>query len=165
MNSNFSWITEILIISIVWGNNWSFASWAFGSTTKYYMMHFVRHLMMADNSTGLVFLWFTYFLNIFLAEDKYIYSINESSLPQEEVTCTQHHGRWREVQIRQPRLAKCKKHSYPVLFTHFVIVFSWLCRFSGLLHGSSKNNAESITPSAPPLGMPPQEVHLPAVFV
>uniref|UniRef100_A0A8B9BCE0 Proline-serine-threonine phosphatase interacting protein 1 n=1 Tax=Anser brachyrhynchus TaxID=132585 RepID=A0A8B9BCE0_9AVES len=49
-----------------------------------------------------------------------------------------------------------------VLFTHFVIVFSWLCRFSGLLHGSSKNNAESITPSAPPLGMPPQEVHLPA---
>lgn len=164
MNSNFSWITEILIISIVWGNNWSFASWAFGSTTKYYMMHFVRHLMMADNSTGLVFLWF-FFINMFLAEDKYIYSINESSSPQEEVTCTQHHGRWREGQIRQPRLAKCKKHSYPVLFTHFVIVFSWLCRFSGLLHGSSKNNAESITPSAPPLGMPPQEVHLPAVFV
>ncbi|NXL06479.1 PPIP1 protein, partial [Mesembrinibis cayennensis] len=31
-------------------------------------------------------------------------------------------------------------------------------RFSGLLHGSSKNNTESATPSAPPLGMPLQEI-------
>ncbi|NXT53216.1 PPIP1 protein, partial [Pluvianellus socialis] len=37
-------------------------------------------------------------------------------------------------------------------------------RFSGLLHGSSKNNTESITPSAPPLGTPPQEITLPDVF-
>ncbi|NXS47863.1 PPIP1 protein, partial [Balaeniceps rex] len=31
-------------------------------------------------------------------------------------------------------------------------------RFSGLLHGSSKNNMGSATPSAPPLGMPLQEI-------
>ncbi|NXS71970.1 PPIP1 protein, partial [Pandion haliaetus] len=31
-------------------------------------------------------------------------------------------------------------------------------RFSGLLHGSSKTNTESATPSAPPLGMPLQEI-------
>ncbi|NWQ92405.1 PPIP1 protein, partial [Burhinus bistriatus] len=37
-------------------------------------------------------------------------------------------------------------------------------RFSGLLHGSSKNNMESVTPSAPPLGMPLQEITLPDVF-
>ncbi|NXV71909.1 PPIP1 protein, partial [Atlantisia rogersi] len=33
-----------------------------------------------------------------------------------------------------------------------------LKRFSGLLHGNSKTNTESITPSAPPLGMHPQEI-------
>ncbi|NXT18349.1 PPIP1 protein, partial [Syrrhaptes paradoxus] len=38
-------------------------------------------------------------------------------------------------------------------------------RFSGLLHGSSKNNTESATPSAPPLGMLLQEINLPDVFV
>ncbi|NXA17881.1 PPIP1 protein, partial [Ibidorhyncha struthersii] len=37
-------------------------------------------------------------------------------------------------------------------------------RFSGLLHGSSKNNTESVTPSAPPLGMPLWEISLPDVF-
>ncbi|NXQ90822.1 PPIP1 protein, partial [Nyctibius grandis] len=37
-------------------------------------------------------------------------------------------------------------------------------RFSGLLHGSSKTNTESTTPSAPPLGMPLQEISLPDVF-
>ncbi|NWS40995.1 PPIP1 protein, partial [Probosciger aterrimus] len=37
-------------------------------------------------------------------------------------------------------------------------------RFSGLLHGSSKHNMESATPSAPPLGMPLQEISLPDVF-
>ncbi|NXW12645.1 PPIP1 protein, partial [Circaetus pectoralis] len=37
-------------------------------------------------------------------------------------------------------------------------------RFSGLLHGSSKNNTESATPSAPPLGMPLQEISLPDMF-
>ncbi|NXY22659.1 PPIP1 protein, partial [Atrichornis clamosus] len=37
-------------------------------------------------------------------------------------------------------------------------------RFSGLLHGSSKNNTETVTPSAPPLGMPLQEISLPDVF-
>ncbi|KAF1422687.1 Proline-serine-threonine phosphatase-interacting protein 1, partial [Spheniscus humboldti] len=31
-------------------------------------------------------------------------------------------------------------------------------RFSGLLHGSSKNHTESAIPSAPPLGMPLQEI-------
>ncbi|NXN25420.1 PPIP1 protein, partial [Nycticryphes semicollaris] len=31
-------------------------------------------------------------------------------------------------------------------------------RFSELLHGSSKHNTESVTPSAPPLGMPLQEI-------
>ncbi|NXG69618.1 PPIP1 protein, partial [Baryphthengus martii] len=37
-------------------------------------------------------------------------------------------------------------------------------RFSELLHGSSKNNTESATPSAPPLGMPLQEIILPDAF-
>ncbi|NXX10097.1 PPIP1 protein, partial [Podargus strigoides] len=37
-------------------------------------------------------------------------------------------------------------------------------RFSGLLHGSSKNNMESATPPAPPLGMPLQEISSPDVF-
>uniref|UniRef100_A0A8C8EB67 Proline-serine-threonine phosphatase-interacting protein 1 n=1 Tax=Otus sunia TaxID=257818 RepID=A0A8C8EB67_9STRI len=55
--------------------------------------------------------------------------------------------------------AEMKECSYAVLFTHFVIAFSWFCRFSGLLHGTSKNNMESATPSAPPLGMPPQEIN------
>ncbi|NXD06321.1 PPIP1 protein, partial [Nothocercus nigrocapillus] len=34
-------------------------------------------------------------------------------------------------------------------------------RFSGLLHGSSKSNGESVIPSAPPLGMPLQQLKLP----
>ncbi|NXI39091.1 PPIP1 protein, partial [Galbula dea] len=37
-------------------------------------------------------------------------------------------------------------------------------RFSELLHGSSKNNLESVSPSAPPLGMPLQEITSPDVF-
>ncbi|NXK11009.1 PPIP1 protein, partial [Herpetotheres cachinnans] len=37
-------------------------------------------------------------------------------------------------------------------------------RFSGLLLGSSKNNTEIATPSAPPLGMHLQEINLPDVF-
>ncbi|NWS97819.1 PPIP1 protein, partial [Mionectes macconnelli] len=37
-------------------------------------------------------------------------------------------------------------------------------RFSGLLHGSSKNHTEIATPSAPPLGMTLQEISLPDVF-
>ncbi|NWI62425.1 PPIP1 protein, partial [Todus mexicanus] len=31
-------------------------------------------------------------------------------------------------------------------------------RFSDLLHGSSRNNTDSVSPSAPPLGMSPQEI-------
>ncbi|NWR71736.1 PPIP1 protein, partial [Centropus unirufus] len=37
-------------------------------------------------------------------------------------------------------------------------------RFSELLHGSSKHNMESTTPSAPPLGMPLQEISFPDVL-
>ncbi|NWS16636.1 PPIP1 protein, partial [Pachyramphus minor] len=37
-------------------------------------------------------------------------------------------------------------------------------RFSGLLHGSSKNHMEIATPSAPPLGMNLQEISSPDVF-
>lgn len=54
---------------------------------------------------------------------------------------------------RLSQRAEMKECSYPGLFTHFGFGFSWFCRFSGLLHGSSKNNTETATPSAPPLGM------------
>lgn len=102
--------------------------------------------------------WFSillHFKNIFLTEDKYIYSLNENSQRRGDIyAALQQEGRLSHT-------AETKECSHPVLFTHFVVGFSWFCRFSGLLHGSSKNN----TGSAPAPGTPLQEISLPDAIV